>query len=181
MSNTNKMVSLIPTEYIEQEAMKQIYFVLTLEFLKKLAVMPDVHAGKVMVIGGVALLDGVISPVFVGMDVSCSVLCMITDIPIPDWTKEERDAIRDKIIATIPLGYHRHEIPKQYPIFKSASGDKELTKKVNSRLGSQLGTLGGGKMVASRPSIKNTEIYSNCLGIPKKYWETGANHHHDGR
>ena len=40
-----KLNSLIPLHEIEEGAYKQIIDVLQLDFLKKLAIMPDVHAG----------------------------------------------------------------------------------------------------------------------------------------
>lgn len=55
MSKLDKLCSLIPIHEIEQAAMQQIYKVLELECLEKLAIMPDVHAGYDLPIGGVAL------------------------------------------------------------------------------------------------------------------------------
>ena len=43
MTSTDKLKLLIPLEEIEQSALTQIYDVLSLECLKKLVIMPDVH------------------------------------------------------------------------------------------------------------------------------------------
>ena len=44
-----------------------------------MAIMPDVHMGYDMPIGGVALLDNAICPAYVGYDIGCGVICVITD------------------------------------------------------------------------------------------------------
>jgi len=71
MSKLNRLFSTVPLEEIEQSAQQQIFDVLELDCLKKLAIMPDVHAGYDLPIGGVALLEGMISPSFVGYDIGC--------------------------------------------------------------------------------------------------------------
>ena len=68
MSKIDKLATLIPLEKLEQEAQAQIYNAIEYEFLVKLAIMPDCHTGYSLPIGGVALLDGVISPVYVGFN-----------------------------------------------------------------------------------------------------------------
>lgn len=68
-TNDPRLALTIPQENIEMEAWKQIEDILTLDCLKRLAIMPDVHAGYDMPIGGVALLEGFISPSFVGYDI----------------------------------------------------------------------------------------------------------------
>ena len=68
MSKIDKLSTLIPMHLIDQGAQEQIYDALNLDFLVKLAVMPDIHKGYLLPIGGVALLDGVISPNYVGFN-----------------------------------------------------------------------------------------------------------------
>lgn len=69
--NLHKLRTLIPMEELEYEAQQQIYNALNLDFLKLLAIMPDCHTGYTLPIGGVALLDNVISPEYVGYDEGC--------------------------------------------------------------------------------------------------------------
>ena len=63
--HNKKLRSLIPMWELEQSAQTQIYDALKLEFLLALAIMPDCHTGYSLPIGGVALLDSVISPGYV--------------------------------------------------------------------------------------------------------------------
>jgi len=59
--------------------------------------------------------------------------------------KKTREKILKRIMKEIPVGKGiRHEKTQPYKEFRSASGNKELDKKVNALIGVQLGTLGGG-------------------------------------
>lgn len=79
MSKLDKLASLIPYDQLLQEqaeaeykgsdsGLGQVHDALALEFLIKLALMPDYHHGYLLPIGGVALLDNVISPNYVGFN-----------------------------------------------------------------------------------------------------------------
>lgn len=145
MSILDKFVSLIPMEEIEQSAQKQIYDVLRLDCLKKLAIMPDVHAGYDLPIGGVALLDGYISPSFVGFDIGCGMCHLSLDIPYTDISKDELEALYRNILRVIPTGFSSHVHSKDYLIkFNSAVLNKQTVERVREKADFQLGTLGGG-------------------------------------
>jgi tRNA-splicing ligase RtcB len=155
---TNKLASLIPIYELEQSAQQQIYNNLALDFLLKLAIMPDCHTGYLLPIGGVALLDNVISPEYVGYDEGCGMCCIVTDIPYYDILKNDKknQKLFDKIYKYIPVGYNmKGDNFNDFPEFKSATGDKALNKKVNERLLKQLGTLGGGNHFIELGKDKN--------------------------
>lgn len=60
------------TSNVEESAMRQIENLTTLPFLyHHLAIMPDVHAGMGMPIGGVLACDGAVIPNAVGVDIGC--------------------------------------------------------------------------------------------------------------
>ena len=142
-----KLSTLIPMHELEQEAQQQIYYNLNLWFLEKLAIMPDCHPGYLLPIGGVALLNNVISPNYVGYDQGCGMCCVITQINYKEILKDEKrnKKIFNQIYREIPVGFNsREDNYFNHPEFKSASGNKELNQKVNNKLISQLGTLGGG-------------------------------------
>jgi tRNA-splicing ligase RtcB (3'-phosphate/5'-hydroxy nucleic acid ligase) len=139
----HRLKSLIPFHEIEQEAQNQIYKLLEFDFVKSMSIMPDVHMGYTMPIGGVAIFDNVISPVCIGYDQGCGVCCIVTDIPISHIKGNEK-RIFNEIYTRIPVGFNCRENGIGYNEFKSASGDKELNKKVNDKLEIQLGTLGSG-------------------------------------
>ena len=139
----------IPKENIEWEALKQVKNIEELDCLKSFAIMPDVHAGYDMPIGGVALLDGQISPSFVGYDIGCGMSHINTKVLL-DKTDTGYDDLRnrifDEIYKQVPVGFNSLPKPVDYvkEEFKSASGDTELTKTVKNKIQTQYGTLGGG-------------------------------------
>jgi len=148
MSNKNfeKLKTLIPLEDLDWGAKEQIYAALDLDFLKTLAIMPDCHQGYLLPIGGIALLDGVISPEYVGFDIGCGMCCCVTDMDstdLGDWN--DKIGIFNKIYKRIPVGIGQMKsLPEDYKDFYSASGGKDLNQRVNAKLTLQLGTLGSG-------------------------------------
>lgn len=146
MSKLEKLSTLIPLHLLEQGAQQQIYDALALDFLIKLAVMPDCHTGYTLPIGGVALLDSVISPEYVGYDIGCGMCYVVTDHIASKVFKNKKAKTHflKMIHEVIPVGFDSRESALEYDEFKSASGDKNLNDKVASRLWIQLSTLGGG-------------------------------------
>ncbi len=145
--NAEKLSTLIPIHDLEQSAQQQIYSNLSLDFLEKLAIMPDCHTGYLLPIGGVALLNNVISPEYVGYDIGCGMCCIVTDIDYKDILKNQiiNERIFKEIYNKIPVGRNMKENDFfDFEEYKSAAGDKDLNNKVNIRLRKQLGTLGGG-------------------------------------
>jgi len=138
----------IPRETIESEALLQIANIEELESLKEFAIMPDVHAGYDMPIGGVALLDNQISPSFVGYDIGCGVSHVNTRM-IFDKSAKNFDELTEFVFTEaykrIPVGFNSLSKPVVYKSdFTSASGDEELTERVREKIATQYGTLGGG-------------------------------------
>jgi tRNA-splicing ligase RtcB len=141
-----KLSSLIPIAELEQEAQNQIYQALDLDFLIKLAIMPDCHTGYTLPIGGVALLDNVISPEYVGYDIGCGMCYIALNISAKKFfnTDKKKTKFFESVYKKIPVGFNSREKAIEYKDFKTASGNKVLADKVESRLYIQLGTLGGG-------------------------------------
>ena len=143
----NKIKWLIPEEEVEQGAIEQIYNVAQMDMVKKMAIMPDVHQGYDMPIGGVALLDNHISPSFVGYDIGCGMCYVDTGLPVEDIFPDEREKLHifDTIYDRVPMGVGGgHDTPQEYLGFKTASGNKELQEIVDAKIISQLGSLGSG-------------------------------------
>lgn len=148
MARLEKLASLIPLAEIEQKAQQQIYAALELDFLKKLAIMPDVHAGYDLPIGGVALLEGKVSPSFVGYDIGCGMCYIDTEVPAKELlgSQKAKEKLFKRIYQRIPTGVggDHQDGGRDYQGFVTPSGDKNLGNMVNARLNRQLGTLGSG-------------------------------------
>ena len=142
----HKLRLTIPWESIELGAQNQILRVLSVSELECLAVMPDVHPGHDLCVGGVALLRGLISPSFVGYDIGCG-MCHIN---LQENAKslglgrpKDREKFFIRLQKAIPsgLGEGNGTIPIN---FHSASGEKALDDKIAHTATLQLGSLGSG-------------------------------------
>jgi len=144
--NHPKLRLTIPWESIELEAQNQIRRVLSVPELECLAIMPDVHPGYDLCIGGVALLRGCISPSFVGYDIGCG-MCHInlnqTAKDIGLSRPKDREKLFARLQKAVPsgLGEGNGAIPMD---FRSSSGETALNDKVNKTAARQLGSLGSG-------------------------------------
>ena len=142
-----KLKLTVPWGSIEAEARQQICAVLELPCLEVLAIMPDVHVGYDLCIGGVALLRGVISPSFVGYDIGCGMCHVNTglrpaDLGIVD--EKGRRSLFESISAVVPAGLGKAHTVDSDVSFNSACGDAALDKRCAELVRTQLGTLGSG-------------------------------------
>lgn len=136
----DKLITLIPVDDIEEAAQKQMWRAHAMPEVKKMVILPDVHAGYGIPVGSVVLLDGCIWPSAVGYDIGCG-MCHVNIGPLDKLP----DGLYDSIVNRIPTGFTRRKRGTRVPEdFKSASGDKHLTGKVQAVAQLQLGTLGGG-------------------------------------
>ena len=146
MSSMDKLKTLIPLEEIEVSAQEQIFKALANPFLLKMAVMPDCHTGYDLPIGGVALLDGVISPSYVGYDIGCGVCSYKTEYQYLDFSSENYKSIWKKIKEIVPNGEGRERANNLNPFGFSqfTTNHRRLKDRVTPKLIPQMGTLGGG-------------------------------------
>lgn len=153
LKNENNSKQIIPiqcwTKDIENEALMQIYNLASLPFaFHHVAIMPDVHAGYGMPIGGVLATNNVIIPNAVGVDIGCGMCAVqtsLTDISIEQikkilgGSKEYRGGIR----AYIPIGFSHQFKKQEWEGFDNAPNIKIIQQEIISAQ-KQLGTLGGG-------------------------------------
>ena len=144
----NNQIVKIWTNTVEESAMNQITNLTTLPFLyHHLAIMPDVHAGVGMPIGGVLACKNAVVPNAVGVDIGCGMCAVktnwnVNDIPVEVIRKQIMSGIR----KLIPLGrlHHKHAQDKKY---LPEGHDIDAMTVVKSQLKDirfQVGTLGGG-------------------------------------
>lgn len=144
----NNRPVMIWTPEVEESAMEQITNLTTLPFLfHHLAVMPDVHTGKGMPIGGVLACRDAVVPNAVGVDIGCGMCAVKTNwkaatIPADVMRKQVMRGIRQRI----PLGMAHHK-QAQDAAFLPEGHDVESMTIVKQRQESilkEVGTLGGG-------------------------------------
>lgn len=142
-SPNKKLKSWIPLEKIDENAIQQINDLsLIPDIFKWIAIMPDVHPGFGMPIGGVLALSENIIPNAVGVDIGCGVVSLKTNLSV-DMIKPVLKDLLTEIMKKIPLGHNWRKKPLVSSIFDETIEDKTIQKELkNAR--KQLGTLGGG-------------------------------------
>ena len=102
------------TDNIEQEALSMVYHFLDNPMFEgaKIRIMPDVHAGKDIVVGFTVPFTDHVNPDHVGGDIGCSVSTAITDMPI---NPEDYPMIEKCIRESVRFGMSIQQKPV-YPV-----------------------------------------------------------------
>lgn len=169
--NNEKLFLSVALGDIETSAVEQIEDIISLPEVIKMAIMPDVHSGYDMPIGGVCLLNSSISPSFVGVDIGCGMLHYNTKMNYEEFfSKYSPEEVYEIMKRYIPVGFSMHEKPQEYDNFESFY--KELNDNVDKTYLHQLGTLGGGNHFFEIGKNKNNEIgitiHSGSRGLGHK-------------
>lgn len=136
------------TDQVEASAMRQIENLTSLPFLfHHLAIMPDVHTGKGMPIGGVLACKDAVIPNAVGVDIGCGMCAVktswkVSELPMTVLRKEIMSGIRQRI----PLGMDHHS-EKQEEKYLPTGHDIDkmiVVKRRKESILREIGTLGGG-------------------------------------
>ena len=136
------------TNEVEDSAMEQIENLTKLPFLyHHLAVMPDVHTGMGMPIGGVLACVDTVIPNAVGVDIGCGMCAVKTSLKVSEIDRTVlRKQVLSQVRSLIPLGMTHHKtaqdetlMPQGYDIDKMHVVREQYDSALH-----QLGTLGGG-------------------------------------
>lgn len=133
---------------VDAKAMQQIENLTTLPFLfHHLAIMPDVHAGMGMPIGGVLACKDVVIPNAVGVDIGCGMCAVKSNYKVTDISQDVlRKKIMNGIRQRIPLGMAHHTHPQPETCLPNGHEVErmEVVKRRQSAIVYEVGTLGGG-------------------------------------
>lgn len=173
----NKIITFLPPDTIEAEAMTQIINTASMPFVfKHVAVMPDCHCGKGATVGTVVATLGAIMPAAVGVDIGCGMIAVKTNIP-HEKIKNDLPQIRAGIERRIPMsmGKFNHRINESAQIriqeLNKTEGS-ELATEISQNWPDQLGTLGGGNHFIEICTDTNNEIWvtlhSGSRGVGNK-------------
>ena len=113
------------TDNIEQEALSMVYRFLDNPMFEgsKIRIMPDVHAGKDIVVGFTVPFSNHVNPDHVGGDIGCSVSTVITNLAI---NADDYEVIEKNIRENVKFGMTIHQ--------KAVYPYAELYKHLNQRL-----------------------------------------------
>lgn len=132
---------------VEEGAMRQAVNLSNLPWaFKHIALMPDVHEGYGMPIGGVLASDGMIIPNAVGVDIGCGVMAIKTDVQEISWQQIKK--VIKKAEKEIPVGFKHNKQPQAWEGFHRVPEIKVIRQELQSAR-HQLGSLGGGNHFCS--------------------------------
>ena len=145
-------------ESVEKGALQQALNLSNLPFAyRHIALMPDVHQGYGMPIGGVlATTDAFIIPNGVGVDIGCGVIGIRTGALTIDTKQIKKVLARAKEI--IPVGFKHQRNPQSWDGFARAP-DIPMIRRELSGARRQLGTLGGGNHFCSMEKGSDGHIW----------------------
>lgn len=110
-----------------------------------IAIMPDVHSGYGMPIGGVLATKNVIIPNAVGVDIGCGMCAVKSDIKVNEISIEKIKQIMGRTRASIPLGFEKHKDIQDTKYMPKLDIDSlPIVSREHQKALRQVGTLGGG-------------------------------------
>ncbi|MFA5790760.1 MAG: RtcB family protein [Caldisericia bacterium] len=146
--DTSALPVYLWTDDVEESAAIQIEHLTKYRFaFHHIAIMPDVHMGKGMPIGGVMATDGVIIPNAVGTDIGCGMVAVKTPWTVAEISADNLKKIRELIFTVVPVGKGGRRTSRDERLMPVSTLPKDGTKIVGREYQSiiaQLGTLGSG-------------------------------------
>lgn len=172
----------------EEGALEQTKHLANLPFVfKQVCLMPDVHQGYGMPIGGVIACRNVVIPNAVGVDIGCGMAAVktsLTEIKI-DILKEIMGDIRNKI----PVGFNKHsqmqpemfrfddEITLDLPTALNMFSDRPVVRNEFENAAKSLGTLGGGNHFIEIQKGNDEHIWFMIHSGSRNVGKKVADHH----
>ncbi len=127
----------------ESGALEQAKNLARLPFaFRQVCLMPDVHQGYGMPIGGVIATQDVIIPNAVGVDIGCGMCAVRTSLAEigSDTLKEILGDIR----KVVPVGFNHHKAKQDESLMPRIEGKYHIVEQEYESAMTQIGTLGGG-------------------------------------
>lgn len=132
---------------IDEMALQQALNLASLPFAySHIALMPDVHCGLGMPIGGVLATKGIVVPNAVGVDIGCGMCAIKTSLRVEDIDHKRIVKVLEIIRQTVPLGFDHHNVLQDESLLPAGHDIDKLpcVKNLITAARHQIGTLGGG-------------------------------------
>lgn len=174
----NKIPIKMWADKIEDGALEQARNLASLPFaFKHIALMPDVHCGLGMPIGGVLATKGVIVPNAVGVDIGCGMCAVRTSLRVEDISRDSISRVISIVKELVPLGFDHHAEMQDESLLPEGYDLESLpyVKTLLIAARKQIGTLGGGNHFIEIQKSTDGEvwimIHSGSRNIGKKVAE----------
>ena len=174
----NKIPIKMWADKIEDGALEQARNLASLPFaFKHIALMPDVHCGLGMPIGGVLATKGVVVPNAVGVDIGCGMCAVRTSLRVEDISRDSISRVISIVKERVPLGFDHHAEMQDESLLPNGYDLESLpyVKTLLVAARKQIGTLGGGNHFIEIQKSTDGEvwimIHSGSRNIGKKVAE----------
>lgn len=134
-------------EHIEKSALEQARNLASLPYAyHHIALMPDVHSGLGMPIGGVLATKNIVVPNAVGVDIGCGMCAIKTSLRADAAKRKYIVPVLDAIRKVVPLGFEHHKQMQDASLLPEGHNIEYLpcVSTLISAARKQIGTLGGG-------------------------------------
>lgn len=164
MKHTLRIKTRIPiiswADEIDEKSLVQAKDLTELSFAyHHVALMPDVHTGYGMPIGGVLATENAIIPYAVGVDIGCGVKVIKTSLSAPDLPKDRLRTVLNQIQRNVPTGFEHHKKPQESKVLKKVP-ESEIIRREFESAKRQIGTLGGGNHFIEIQKDQNGGIWA---------------------
>ena len=147
---------------IDENAMVQAEDLASLPFAyHHIALMPDVHCGLGMPIGGVLVTKGVVVPNAVSVDIGCGMCAVKSSLRVEEVNRKSLSKVVELIKERVPVGMEHHAhlcdeslLPQGYDVEKLPYVKTQFTAARH-----QLGTLGGGNHFMEIQKSKEGDVW----------------------
>lgn len=164
------------TNYAEDGAIEQAINLSNLPFAyKHIALMPDVHQGYGMPIGGVLAAKNAIVPNAVGVDIGCGMIAVKTNLLVEEINNKLKD-VMSIVRRNVPVGFKHHANSQNHEMFDNHPLQKIISNEIQSAK-YQLGTLGGGNHFIEWQS-DGTHVWMMLHSGSRNFGYKIANHYH---
>lgn len=145
--NTEKIPIKLWLKEMEEGAFEQARNLANLPFaFHHITIMPDVHEGYGMPIGGVLAAKGAIIPNAVGVDIGCGMCAARTTLK--NIETEKLKEILGEMRKIIPVGFSHHERKQGLESMPELADNLPVVRSLFEGARKQVGTLGGGNHFA---------------------------------
>lgn len=145
LNDEPKHFDVFGNKHIEVNAIKQMELAMCLPIAAKGALMPDAHQGYGLPIGGVLATNNAVIPYGVGMDIGCTMMLSILDLPA-SYVKHHAYELKKALQEQTHFGNDGGlEFKQEHAVLDdNRFQDTELLRRLHGKAVRQLGSSGSG-------------------------------------
>ena len=165
---------------IDENALTQAHNLASLPYaFHHIALMPDVHCGLGMPIGGVLATKGVVVPNAVGVDIGCGMCAIKTSLRVVDIDDKRIRRVLSAIRNRVPLSFDHHKELQDESLLPQGHDVESMTYVKTQQIAArhQLGTLGGGNHFIEIQKSSEGDVWVMIHSGSRNVGKQVADHH----